>query len=473
MSREEEEKEKQKKEKEKKNISRVLNGLSACVKNANLYSIDHPSVNESSGVLNGYLKDCFEDKYEINVMHTDGMFVVEDDIYIEESLWLVDLMQILEKTKILSVKFIPGVTVDEIKGFVTFTLKKSKKTVVDEGETFASDHITVGIETKGDQAAGEIKTKGFRVKQIGELDQNWNERTEKVFEKLLEEQSFSMGGISSHLDKLIDQIQVDPSICMVSFTQVSKNLHVQHAVRSMFVSIALGHQLGLDPAQIKTLAVAALLHDVGRLLLPTEFQTGYKFNTGENEFVRLHTRDGAAFLAGIPELSTTIIRVALEHHIGHDGIGYPSLPSSVKPHFFSHIVGLADFTSWRTISERYYHKPIPLYRLLRTILRRSGTQFHPLLVKLLIPVFGLYPTGTRVRLSTGEEAMSLESNFRNIIRPGVGLADKNGNPEFKYLSSFSDSQPHGFDRQIEKILGYQEDVTPILNLIPEHDSPQP
>ena len=230
--------------------------------------------------------------------------------------------------------------------------------------------------------------------------------------------------------------------------------------------------MGLDVPTVKSLGVAALLHDIGRFLLPADFGRDYRLDAGDYDFIHLHARDGASFLAGVQGLPVIALRVALEHHIGYDGLGYPTLPEAHKPHFFSYIVGLADFVSWQTHSEAYYYKPIPMHRVIRTVIRRSGSQFHPMLVKVLVPLFGLYPHGTKVRLKSGEEALSLETNSLNLIRPHICTSSGDNNWTYKNLSSLSLGPGSSFKDEVTKVLGHKDDISAMLELLPARKETQ-
>jgi hypothetical protein len=63
------------------------------------------------------------------------------------------------------------------------------------------------------------------------------------------------------------------------------------------------------------------------------------------------------------------------------------------------------------------------------LLSQSGSAFHPLVVKVFLNLVGLFPLGTFVRLKSGEIALVMENNPRDLLRPVIKvLLDKTGNP---------------------------------------------
>jgi hypothetical protein len=162
----------------------------------------------------------------------------------------------------------------------------------------------------------------------------------------------------------------------------------------------------------------------------------------------------------------TIIRTALEHHRDFDGKGYPDLSEHGSVDFLSQIVGLADFASWATVSEAYYHKPIPPHRLVRTLISRAGTQFDPLFVKVFLPFLGLYPAGTLVRLNSGEKAIVIEPNIRNISRPRVAIQNRDGSSSPLWLVSLNKNNSGSpYQQSIRGLIGNTSNTELYFDLI--------
>jgi HD-GYP domain-containing protein (c-di-GMP phosphodiesterase class II) len=456
--------EQQKREREL--LGKFLRAWYGAAKNFKLYTANHPTSAEASQKMQSVLEEIFRQKLELTVNHTDGVFMIDDHLFIEESLLYYDLLKGIEEQGIVSIVFLPGITSKELTNFCLTLLRKPEA----NSTGFVTDHIRAPAALKGSDLGNKKDARikgGTLVLRAAQIHEEWVIIADRMLSKLLEEQNIAVSEIALSLDKMIDLLHQSPqSMAVVISLKPTTNLSAHHAVNSMICSIFIGQQLGYDATALKMLAIAALVHDVGRHLLPSDFAADYKLADGDADFVRLHTRDGASFLAGVPGVPMSIVRAALEHHIGYDGLGYPKLPGTQKIHPFSRIVALTDFVSWRTVSESNYRKPAPMHRVVRSMMRRAGSQFEPFLVKLLMPLFGLYPPGTRVRLSTGEEAVAIEPNLRNLARPGVVCTAADGSAEYRWLGTVSGA-PGGFACSIERVLGTETDIGPMLDLLPE------
>jgi HD-GYP domain-containing protein (c-di-GMP phosphodiesterase class II) len=457
--------EQQKREREV--IVKFLRAWYGAAKNFKLYTANHPSSAESCQKMLSVLEEIFRQRLELTILHTDGIFMVEDFMFIEESLLFYDLLKGIEDHRMAAITFLPGITGKELTNFCLTLLQKAE----DDSQGFVTDHIRAPAALKSDDGNRKKDARvrgGTLVLRAAQIHEEWVGIADRLLSKLLEEQNIGVAEIALSLDKIIDLMHQCPqSMSVVVSLKPTVNLSAHHAVNTMICAMFMGLQLGYDTTALKMLAIAALVHDVGRHLLPSDFSADYKLAAGDADFVRLHTRDGASFLAGVPGVPMSIVRAALEHHLGYDGLGYPPLPGSQKPHPFSKILALADFVSWRTVSEHNYRKPVPMHRVVRSMMRRAGSQFDPFLVKLLAPFFGLYPSGTRVKLSTGREAVVIEPNTRNIARPAVALLEPDGSSTYLFLGALSDQVPGGFACSIERILGVETEISPFIDLLPE------
>lgn len=432
---------------QRETFAKAIRAWYAAIKNLQLYSETHPTFKDNCQKLIAALNDVFASKFELTVTHSDGLFVVDDFFFIEESLVFYDLLKIMETGKIHDVLFMPGITADEVVTLLLTLVKMSAPG--DSAVPPAGAHYKI---TKIVEGATEIaapkKTLLPDLESTEALYVEWLDTAERSIAKLLDEQTISIGDLATPLDQLIEQVHKNSAtLCTVMSGHESRNVHVRHALHTAILSIYVGKQIGFDIASTKTLAVAALLHDIGRFLLPADFITGYKLAAGDEEFIKRHAQDGASFVAGVQGLPTVAARTALEHHIGLDGLGYPSLQAIKKPHLFSQIIGLADFVSWATVSDTFYHKPVSTPRIVRSMLRRSGSQFSPTLVKVLLPFFGLYPPGTKVALSDGQLALVAHPNPKNIARPMAVVKGTNGGFRAMDLEKESVSVKHsaGFE----------------------------
>lgn len=157
---------------------------------------------------------------------------------------------------------------------------------------------------------------------------------------------------------------------------------VGHGGRTAAIAAMIGQRLALDAADLHNLKLAALLHDIGLLMLPVRLRTS-KAPLDAETYVAIqnHARLGASLLEPFVFVRTASILIA-HHHERWDGSGYPY---GIRGGFIplgARILAVADaFEAIEVpgVADQAVRDRIAL-RILRV---SSGTQFDPNLVEAL------------------------------------------------------------------------------------------
>lgn len=200
-----------------------------------------------------------------------------------------------------------------------------------------------------------------------------------------------------------------------------------HSVNVCILSVALGRRLGLPKPQLLELAIAALMHDIGKARIPVEIlNKPGSLTDAEFAVVREHTWRGVLALFGMPFGAFRPWRamtVAFEHHMRVDLGGYPRTRQPRDISLFSRIVSLADCFDAAT-SVRVYRDvawtPADVLRDMQDVVRHG---LDPVILKAFMQMIGTYPVGTVVVLDTGEVGVVSVANPDpgNAARPRVRL----------------------------------------------------
>jgi len=193
-----------------------------------------------------------------------------------------------------------------------------------------------------------------------------------------------------------------------------------HAASVSLVVAALALEGQLPHELCVEVTSAALLHDVGHLLLPAAVRDTPEPSRDEQQrrIARNHCFAGALALlsAGCPPLW---VSAALEHHRGIDGRGYPALEKATPPHELVRLIALASFVDRkRTLVDGLIAEPEAVLRQAQTL---EPVYFGPRMVARYLRALGVYPPGTLVELSSRELGQVTQSSLHSPLRPMVQL----------------------------------------------------
>ena len=166
---------------------------------------------------------------------------------------------------------------------------------------------------------------------------------------------------------------------IISFAEITENKSGQtgqHIKRVSEYSRVLATQLGLSPDQVEYIRIASTMHDVGKLLIPSEIlEKPGKLTDEEYATIKTHTTLGGQLLQNVEgeemQLSRTI---ALQHHERPDGRGYPDGLAGDRISLEGRIVAVADVYDALT-SKRSYKDAWSEKDAYEEIVRGRGSQF--------------------------------------------------------------------------------------------------
>ncbi|NEB80545.1 HD-GYP domain-containing protein [Streptomyces sp. SID14478] len=160
-----------------------------------------------------------------------------------------------------------------------------------------------------------------------------------------------------------------------------------HSERVGQASMMIARELGLADERVEVLRFAGILHDVGKLGVPTRLlRKDGPLTPEEREIIQLHPEYGHEMVRGIGFLGEARSAI-LHHHERLDGSGYPYGLAGAQIPECARVVAVADafdaMTSTRTYSRA---RPVPV--ALAELERCAGSQFDPVMVRALTRVLG-------------------------------------------------------------------------------------
>ncbi len=127
------------------------------------------------------------------------------------------------------------------------------------------------------------------------------------------------------VDQIISTLNESP-IALIEVTRLrSKDENsFLHSIGVSTLMIHFGRWLGYDPMTVRLLGVSGLVHDIGKMALPSSLlQKAGPLTDDELALVRTHPAEGFALLAKHGTMPNVVMEICLNHHERLDGTGYP------------------------------------------------------------------------------------------------------------------------------------------------------
>jgi HD-GYP domain-containing protein (c-di-GMP phosphodiesterase class II) len=152
------------------------------------------------------------------------------------------------------------------------------------------------------------------------------------------------------------------------------------------LSVAVAGRLGLSADEVRDTEFVALLHDVGKIRMPSEvINKNGPLTPDERAIMETHTIEGERLLEQVGGLLGRVGRIVRSCHERWDGNGYPDgLAGEAIPRL-ARIVACCDAFSAMT-TDRSYRKALSVPRALGELRANAGTQFDPEVVDALVGV---------------------------------------------------------------------------------------
>jgi putative two-component system response regulator len=147
-----------------------------------------------------------------------------------------------------------------------------------------------------------------------------------------------------------------------------------HQQRVSQIAEAIAREMQLPQQQIEGIVLAAVIHDVGKISIPTEFLSKPgNLNDVEYSLIQEHPKSGFEILKGI-DYPWPIATIVLQHHERIDGTGYPYGLQGDDILLEARIIAVADVIE-AMASHRPYRPSLGIDTALEEIEVNSGVKY--------------------------------------------------------------------------------------------------
>jgi len=299
---------------------------------------------------------------------------------------------------------------------------------------YIEDEISNGIEIEGTVSP----TKRMKaVKQITESFKKVKGLNSHSASIILEQQSKVIGNL---VEDLLNSVKNDEDLLTIlTDTFIYDEYIYQHSFQVTLYSLAIAKELGYSYNDLKIIGMGALLHDVGKMAIPTDIllKPG-KLTDDEYEIMKTHARSGFDILRNLHTVSLLVAHCAFQHHERLDGSGYPRGLVDHEIHPYAKIIAVADVFDAVT-SNRVYRKKMLPHQGVNIIDSGSGTLFDSRVVEALKRSIAHYPNGSIVLLSDGRRGVVARQNSDYPAYPYVRIfEEKNELVKSTYLINLAE-----------------------------------
>jgi len=187
-------------------------------------------------------------------------------------------------------------------------------------------------------------------------------------------------------EKQVKHLFEDVILTMGKITEMKDPYTAGHQQGISKLTVAIAKELDLPQDKIEGIRIASLLHDVGKICIPTDtLNKPTKLSEIEYSLIKAHPQAGHDILKSI-DFSYPVARIILQHHERLNGSGYPQGLKSEDILLEAKIIGVADVVGamsyWRP-----YRPAFGIDEILEEISKNKGILYDPEVVDICLKLF--------------------------------------------------------------------------------------
>lgn len=348
-----------------------INGL---VRAAGLYPREHPQTQKAKEVLLEALRGYLGSHGTLSFRFLGEVLVANDRILTRESLVYRRFLEMCQRERqIGSITFTPGIEPRELEALLEALTEGVGPSLTAWAGRKALDHLFLAPPVRPDKQGGEAVARRAYYGSIEVLREM--ETTIRGREPVSVEQ---IGTLRVFTSALLEELLRTPGLVLrLASIKSYDEYTLYHSVNVAVISIGLGSLIGLPQGLLREVAMAGMLHDLGKIAVPVEIvRKPGPLDEQEWRVMRRHPLVGAELLSRMPGSNRLPLVVAFEHHLRFDGRGYPALDQPWVQHPLSRLACVADVFDAMT-SRRAYKEALPTGAVCSYVRSEADRIFDP------------------------------------------------------------------------------------------------
>ncbi len=239
-----------------------------------------------------------------------------------------------------------------------------------------------------------------------------------------DDKALDVSGLLAHITRILEYSRNGIHVInMLHCMKEHDDLTYVHSINVALIANVFGHWLKLPEEDIDVLTLSGLLHDIGKLNLPSEILNKRDCLTvSEYSLVKTHTIQGHQILKD-KDIDVRVKYAALMHHERCDGSGYPYGLKGPQIDSFAKIIAIADVYDAMT-SPRLYRAALCPLEAIRLFETEGFQKYDPHYIMTFLEQIVQSYVGNRVRLSNESIGEIRMINRNYLSKPVVQVGDR-------------------------------------------------
>jgi putative nucleotidyltransferase with HDIG domain len=224
------------------------------------------------------------------------------------------------------------------------------------------------------------------------------------------------------VDSMVETLLAEDNVTLHLMNNTKERDEIySHSLNVTVLSMLVAKAARMSGKEIKTLAMSALFHDMGKLKLPSSIiRKTTPLTKPEENYFKLHTQYSLEMAKTVDGFSPTVKTVVYQHHECIDGSGYPRQLTGKNIHPLAQLIAVTDQF------DRLCHPQNPAetrspHESLSFLFKAKSKQFNNNYMALLAKSVGIYPPGSIVQLSDQQIGIVISVNINQSLSPSVLL----------------------------------------------------
>ncbi|KZN54894.1 hypothetical protein N474_16970 [Pseudoalteromonas luteoviolacea CPMOR-2] len=246
-----------------------------------------------------------------------------------------------------------------------------------------------------------------------------NKKLQILYGNILGGEALQLHLINDISQEIVDSVTQNSNV-MAILTRLKdkRGFNWRHMINCTIMMTIFTKYLGVKPHVVKQMAMAAMLHDIGKSKVPQSIlEKATPLTENERRHWQKHVAHSVAMVKEEKGITPLIIDMIVNHHERLDGSGFPRRLKAEKLSKAARVMAIVDEYTTLTTAHGTEEPVEPVHAL--RILLSNKDKFDEVLVHKFIRCIGIHPIGTIVKLTNDRLGLVMAGNKDNPKAPIV------------------------------------------------------